>query len=83
MAKKYSNEAFESGIRDGLRDNREQMVNLDASLDYVENSDCSPEYKAGYRIGIEGQDYDPTPWCHCCGAMHKAGCACGPYASNH
>lgn len=27
-------------------------------------------------------DYDPTPWCHGCGSMTKAGCNCGPIAEN-
>lgn len=27
-------------------------------------------------------DYDPTPWCHVCGAKTKAKCDCGPKAEN-
>lgn len=28
-------------------------------------------------------DYDPTPWCHGCGAMTKDKCYCGPTAENN
>ena len=30
-------------------------------------------------------DYDPTPWCHVCGAMEKQDCGCPDpfYADNH
>jgi hypothetical protein len=31
----------------------------------------------------EHDDYDPTPWCHQCGAMTKAKCDCGPIADNN
>lgn len=27
--------------------------------------------------------YDPTPWCHVCGAKEKNQCDCGPIAANH
>ena len=27
-------------------------------------------------------NYDPTPWCHICGAMDQSNCNCGPYADN-
>lgn len=27
-------------------------------------------------------DYDPTPWCHGCGAREAAQCDCGPIADN-
>ena len=26
---------------------------------------------------------DPTPYCHWCGSMTKAGCNCGPIAENN
>lgn len=27
-------------------------------------------------------DYDPTPWCHICGARKREQCHCGPLAKN-
>ena len=30
----------------------------------------------------EGEDYDPTPWCHVCGAITKSGCNCIERAKN-
>jgi len=27
-------------------------------------------------------DYDPSPYCSCCGAMKKANCHCGPIPDN-
>ena len=26
--------------------------------------------------------FDPTPWCHWCGAMSKSSCHCAPAANN-
>jgi hypothetical protein len=31
-----------------------------------------------YDVGHVDPNYDPTPWCAGCGAMHKRDCHCGP-----
>ena len=31
---------------------------------------------------FEDEDFDPTPYCHGCGAMTAKECDCGPYAEN-
>ena len=36
-----------------------------------------------YSWYTKPEDYDPTPWCHWCGAMTKDACHCGPIADNH
>ena len=47
--------------------------------DYVEAEDYEGEI-----ICQECFDkLDPTPWCHACGSMTKAGCDCGPIAENN
>jgi hypothetical protein len=28
-------------------------------------------------------NYDPSPWCHQCGAMTRSQCDCGPIADNN
>lgn len=36
-----------------------------------------------HEAPIPEDEYDPTPYCHICGAMSKASCSCGPIARNH
>lgn len=56
---------------------------------------CDTEHEAGtagevYCCGEVGHvqlspddpEYDPTPWCNCCGAKQAAQCKCGPIAEN-
>ena len=31
----------------------------------------------------EKQNYDPTPWCHVCGAIEQKDCDCLPIAENN
>ena len=42
-------------------------------------------HKSQHTITIddpEHPDYDPTPYCHICGAKEQKQCVCGPMAEN-
>lgn len=32
---------------------------------------------------VAADDYDPSPWCHQCGARTEMTCDCGPIAENN
>ena len=43
-----------------------------------EDGEC-PTCAIGFRHNCPyGPDYDPTPWCHYCGAKTQQGCHCPP-----
>lgn len=39
-------------------------------------------FRVGGIMACDSDDYDPTPWCRCCGAMEQKKCDCGPFAEN-
>jgi hypothetical protein len=49
----------------------------------------TPDQLHEARLGIPAaslemdREYDPTPWCHCCGARKRENCHCGPIAENN
>ena len=49
------------------------------SLEYCRGCEC-PECREEKQYGDE---YDPTPWCHWCGAVSIEDCDCGSIADNH
>lgn len=48
-----------------------------------ELSDLFRQARDTLRDAAEALGYDPTPWCHICGAREQKQCKCGPYARNH
>jgi len=46
---------------------------------------CGKQLKPPYNgVPTECSDcYDPTPWCHQCGAIHPKQCDCGLIAENN
>ena len=66
----------------------ENVRNLPAYIGYLYNeapSACwgSLEKMLNWMDEFKDEEIDPTPWCHWCGSMTKAGCNCGPIAENH
>lgn len=55
-----------------------EYTSRDLALEAFE--DGHPSSVSTARYDEEG-DYDPTPWCHCCGAMEQSGCNCGELAA--
>jgi hypothetical protein len=58
-----------------LEDDRE------LSADVIE-CECGIRLRRAYAGAHRCADYDPTPWCHVCGARKRENCHCGPIAEN-
>jgi hypothetical protein len=71
---------LEQLCREGERMPMQQGIDLLAGLRAVLTDHAIRE--AQKFVDKEIGEYDPTPWCSGCGSRTKAGCDCGPIASN-
>jgi hypothetical protein len=81
-AKQFSLRVIEAFIEG----NDQLVIELhdEANQDYEFYLDVWSNLPSAMRARIKEtvDNYDPTPWCHQCGAMRQVDCHCGPIADN-
>jgi hypothetical protein len=82
-AKQFSQEVIEAFVEgnDRLVVELHEEANQDYEF-YLMAWSQIPSYIRA-RIKEIVDNYDPTPWCHQCGARRQADCHCGPIADNN
>jgi hypothetical protein len=81
-AKAMSQEVLEAFL-DG-NDTLVVQLHNEANEDYDFYLECWSQLPSYVRARIKEivANYDPTPWCHQCGARRQSDCHCGPIADN-
>lgn len=60
-----------------------EEVDEDEAYELMRQNQIDDRAEARREEQAAKEDYDPTPWCHWCGAMEQSDCDCGPIAANH